>query len=161
MPYVRPISALGPHIEGMADRAQAANAHVVKQATFGLRTVVANNGGRHHIRGRSGKMVALGAKADVLLFGATPVGQVQGFPEGFWSIVEHGAGAHKISRRKTTRRSGPGKMLSTPYGPRWSVNIAAQGPHGKPWATSMVEGEPVVQQILAVEQTLALVKQWN
>lgn len=152
MSGVRPLSALGPTVTSMAGAAQKANIRVVQKATVGLKGVVAGNGGRHHIRGRGGKQVALGASADVKLYGETPVGAVKGFPEGFWAIVEYGSGAHRI--RKANSKST--KPLSTPWGPRQFVNHPGHRSQGKPWAVSMAEGRPLVAQTLAVEQSLAL-----
>ena len=65
MPAVRPLSALRPTLFAMADEAQRANILAVKAATERVKDDVARRGRRYTLRGRGGKQVPLGARADV------------------------------------------------------------------------------------------------
>lgn len=172
---VKPLSAMGPTFTRMAGAAQAANVETVSEATGDLWKVTVANGARFTLRGRGGKQVPLTAAKNVRAFGADPVGMVKGVPEGFWHIVEYGRGGGylvagqkrsggRVGQRGLTKRFdsdstfGDLAPISTPYGPR---QFARPGPHGsigKPWASSMAAGRPLVARRLQMEETRALVR---
>ncbi len=158
MPLIRPLKALGPVIVGMGPAAQKASLDTVTKSTTALKNVVAANGVRHRIKGRSGKHVPLGAMSNVKTFNDKPVGLVKGIPDGFWSIVEHGSPPHTIRPRAGTKRKAGVAALRTPYGPRASVRHPGHRPQGRPWLTSMTEGRPIVRRIQHVEAATGFYK---
>ncbi len=175
----RPLSTLGPTFSKMGNAAARANVEAVERSTKKLGAVVNAEGSRHHIRGRRGNKVPLGAKTDVRGFnsqskGLVVTGAVRGIPEGFWHIVEYGSDAHLIwgrgkSGRGLTvkgamRRYSAGdpfnttRPISTPWGPRQVVFHRGHGSQGKPWAASMRIGAPLVANEMQYEQQRALTK---
>lgn len=174
MPAVRPLSALRPALLDMATAAQKANTAVVRHATVGLGSEVSRRGRRYTLRGRGGRQVPLTAATDIKTFGGDPVGRVRGVPEGFWAIIQYGAGPHIIARnvtragrrqsiKTTTRRAASGQStgalqpIRTPYGPRQFVRHRGHGPVGHPWDGAMLEAPRIVGDALQEEQTRQLV----
>lgn len=185
----KPLSALGPTFTKMGDAAQRGIVSGVKAGTEALHRVVVANGARFHIRGRRGDKVRLNASKNVRGFrtqsGEGVVrGAVQGYPEGFWAIVERGSDAHVIVSRKlrqqSTTRSGrvrtqigartlqrrleQGKSLQdlkpvrTPYGPRQMVRHPGHRALGSPWETSMRQGAQPVADAIAADEFKQLVQ---
>jgi hypothetical protein len=121
----------------------------------------------------------------------TPTGAVRGIPAGFWSIVEYGSYRHLITStkgrggkervtsrgrtvrfltvRKTTKIAAGGKgslgvlgpLLIPGIGYRQWVMHPGHSPIGKPWATAMLESEPVAHQINTTATAVALVRKFT
>jgi len=123
--------------------------------------------------------------------GNTAVGAVRGIPAGFWSIVEYGSyrhlitstkgkgGAQRVTKagnatrfltiRKTTKIASGGKgslgvlgpLLIPGIGYRQFAMHPGHGPIGKPWATAMLEAEPVAHQINAIQTGVEMVRKFT
>lgn len=112
MPAVKTLSDLNPTFTKMGTAAQKAAAAGVRASTERLARFVDAAGARHHIKGRNGQRIKLGAKVDVRGYNNASnkvvwTGAVRGVPEGFWHIVTYGSGPHLITRRGTrTTKSG-------------------------------------------------------
>ncbi len=113
----RPLSALGPAINSMGETAAKSNLKAVQEATQRLALIVDMSGRRYHIRGRGGTDVPLSASRDVREFERVDgrgvfTGRVQGVPQGFWAIVEHGSDPHPIYRRAAGRDGKRGRKMA-------------------------------------------------
>jgi hypothetical protein len=166
-------------VGGMGEAALKSNMKVVREATEAVGALVAANGARFHIRGRSGTKVPLGARTDVKVYHGKPVGAVRGTPAGFWQIVEHGSAAHLIvgttgqnGKKRSLRAnlsrfeagelgSGTKPLTAGPYGYKQWVMHPGHGPIGRPWETAMAASYPVAERILAVESFKAFVQTWT
>ena len=176
----RPISAAGPTFSKMGNVAAKANVEAITRSTKKLGAVVDAQGSRFHIKGRGGKKVPLSAKTDVRAFNnsanqVVATGAVRGIPEGFWSIVHYGSGAHIIAPRGTVRGKGrryfvnalkayengtntPGRAVKIGPNFRPIVMHPGHGAQGRPWDAAMAIGAPLVAKEMAYEESRALAK---
>lgn len=177
---VRPLSALGATVTKLGATAKATNVEVVRESTSALGKVVNANGIRYRLHGRGGRRVPLTAAWNVRASGTNPAGMVKGVPEGFWHIVEYGrGGGYIVASRQTSsgnrRRGGQASLIQafgneqlgqlkpirTPFGPRQWARPGPHGSIGKPWASSMLAGRPIVTRINATTQARALARSWT
>jgi hypothetical protein len=178
---IRPLSDL-PHVmSAMGKAAAKADAESVKPMTLAVRTIVDRNGSRHHIKGKAGGPVQLGAKSSV----RGDVGFVEGSPHGFWRIVEEGSSAHIIasrykgtgdSRRRTSNRRRSVEAIfgnaDKSFGGRSPIKLGGigykqyafhpgHGSQGRPWRNSMTQSAPVAQRTMADTSTKLFTKAWT
>jgi hypothetical protein len=175
---VRPLSDLPRVMSGMGKAAVNTKSETVKPITAAVRTIVDRNGSRHHIKGKAGGPVRLGAKSNV----RNDVGFVEGAPAGFWRIVEEGSSAHIIAsryrrgggRRSNRRRSveaifgnvdrnfgGSAPIKLGGIGYRQYAFHPGHGSQGRPWRNSMRQAEPVAQRTMATTATKLFTKAWT
>jgi hypothetical protein len=176
---VRPLSDLPRVMSAMGKAAADTDRASVPPMTSAVRLIVDRNGSRHHIKGKGGAAVRLGAKSSV----RTNVGIVKGEPAGFWRIVEEGSSAHIIAgryRRSTGRRTSNRRRtveaifnnVDRSFGASSPIKLGGlgykqyafhpgHGSQGRPWRNSMNQSEPVAQKAMADTSTKLFAKAWT
>lgn len=132
----------------------------VKAIAGEARDIVADEGSRFHIRARkTRKAILLGGKTAKTTAGRIAV---EGVPVGFWSIITHGSGAHRIERKLLGRgKNRRAQLLRTPYGPRPYVLHPGHSSLGRPWAQAMTRVEAMPDAVFSVPVAKVLDKAWN
>lgn len=139
---------------------------------------VKGQGGRYHVKGRSGRPVQLDAKVSRDRFaGANEASRVvAGTPPGFWRIIEEGSSPHLIAGRyrSTGRRRGARAATnqflrgdsfagSSPInipGIGWRQNAVhpGHGSVGRPWRRAMDKADNTTRDVTRDVSERALTK---
>jgi hypothetical protein len=172
----RPLSEFPDALTAMAKAASGAQRSAVPKITLAVRAEVERQGSRHHINGRGGQPVKLGAKSNV----RGDVGNVEGAPAGFWRIVTDGSAPHLIAsrfKRGGGRASNRARTLfrildsDSTFGGSAPIRIGGvnyrqyahhpgHGPQGQPWRKAMDNARPIAGRVLEQVTTEGLARAW-
>jgi hypothetical protein len=177
----RPLSDLPKVLASMGSAASRLDVETVAPMTLAVANAVRVSGARHHIKGRGGAPVRLGAKSNVRGVNGRPkVGRVSGDPAGFWRIVTDGSRKHLIvsrSKRDGRRQTVAGARrrflnVDSSMGNTAPLHISGIGfrqyavhpghrGFANPWGEAMIASSRLIGPVLAKTATASLVKAWK